>query len=153
VGGWLLTRQSHAGVLLGLEDVEQGISEARLLFGLGRQSVWVVYANERSTGGSGAEQGGTHIFEIKLGLLPNGGIGVESRLDANSKLGGVHGCLGEGWRLLRRVLLLLGEPQDSHRTADEDRRRRGDGGKGSGAVASLCTGEGCRLDEERCEAG
>jgi hypothetical protein len=30
----VLTRQSHAVVLLGLEDVEQRVGEARLLFGL-----------------------------------------------------------------------------------------------------------------------
>jgi hypothetical protein len=48
------------------------------------------------------------VFEVKLGLLSDGGVGVERRLDAVPQAGDVHGRGGDkGGRRARPVLIVL----------------------------------------------
>ena len=82
----MLTRQAYGSVLLVLQYVEQGVCETGLFFGLA-QSV-----GERcKTWASRA-----YMFEVELGLLADGGIGIQRVLDTLSQSDDVHdrGALG-----------------------------------------------------------
>jgi len=81
MAGCELTGQADGGLLLVLQHVEQRVCETGLFFGLQLSvSCRAMSCNN-----------GAYMFEVKLGLLADGGIGVERVLDTLPQRCDVHG--------------------------------------------------------------
>jgi len=77
-----LTRQALSVLPSLLEYVQQAIEKTGLFFGLFFVSVpWLL---------SAASASNTHMLEVELGLLSDGGICVQSRPDPIPQTGNVH---------------------------------------------------------------